>query len=511
MVIKYSFFSLLLILCLSACTKIQETEIGNGLIPPVDGVVTKDTTLTVYAKNTSNIDTVKLITTDDHVLGYINDPLFGTTTAAINVQLQPDSYPFTFGTGTDFILDSVVLSLAVRGVWGETLQPLTLHVKEINNDQEFHYDDTTYHYTNTTKFAADNDVTYNGAATIDPRTLNDDFNFRTYGDSGNSALRIRLTQNFGNRLLFDYDSANEYKNDSLFRVAFKGFQIYADSSGMGNALIRTGLLSSSGSAEANTKLGIYYTYIEASGKKDTAVKYFTFNPVTSAHSNYISRNLGSSPAGNYYPSTSAVVNDGYIYLQSSPGTMATLTLDSGITRLPNWIIHRADIIMEEAAPDNVSLFDTAQAPFLFMVVKENNTLPFVTDPNKFIIPGFRPDDAGGSTDAVFSSSVLSNYTEVGGYPLRKYNANGTYISYYNFNLSRYVQGIITNKNTLYPLTLFTPYRQVYRLSKNIATTVVVSATPYNPAGIGRVRLYSGGTDTSNVHRMKLHIVYSIPH
>ncbi len=34
-----------------ACTKITDTNIGSGLLPPVDGVITKDTVLEIQTKN----------------------------------------------------------------------------------------------------------------------------------------------------------------------------------------------------------------------------------------------------------------------------------------------------------------------------------------------------------------------------------------------------------------------------------------------------------------------------
>lgn len=517
MVIKYSFFSLLLLLCLSACTKISETNIGTGLIPPVDGVITKDTDIAVYAKNTSSIDTVKVAMTEDHVLGFTNDPLFGTTTAAINVQMQPTLFPFTFGTGSDFKLDSVVMSLSVRGVWGDMNQPLSLHVQEINNEDHVFLGDSTYsgytytRYNNYSTFPTINEL---GSAIVDPKKLSDSFNFRQYGDSGTNVLRVRLNNAFGNRLLSSYDTLNAYKNDTVFREAVGGFRIYADSNGLGtNSLVRIGIANTNSgvtAAETNTYVAVYYNYLTSSGTRDTTVAYFTVNPATSGHSNYIRRDMTGTPAGSYYPNTSTADNDEYLYVQSSPGTISTLTLDSGVAKLPNWIIHRASIVMEEAAPSDISIFDTVTAPYLFMVVKDNNGIPFITDTTKFVIPGFNTNDISTS-DAIFQSSVLANYGDFGGLPYRKYNETGVRINYYDFNLSRYIQGIVTNKNPLYPLTLFTPYRQLYQTTRDTKSYVTVSSTPPNPAGIGRVRLYGGGKDSTNTHRMKLHIVYSIPH
>ncbi len=511
MTIKYLFASFFILFLIASCTKISETEIGTGLIPPVDGVIVKDTNITIYAKNASDIDTVRPSLFEDHALGYVNDPLFGITTAAVYVQMQPTSFPFSFGAGSDsLILDSVVLALDVRGAWGDTAQPLSLHVKELSNNQTFTSDSGLIIYNNTSAFATTNDLTYNGAAPVFPTAVND--SFHVYQDSGVNMLRIRLTDEFGNRLLHTYDSSHQYSTDSAFRAAFKGFEVSADA--VGNSLLRIGLANNSGVAEPNTKLAVYYKIANSAGTKDTAVTYFTINPATSAHSNFINRNKSMAQIATYYP-PKAGQNDEYVYMQSGPGTFATITIDSGISRLPNLIIHRAEIVMEQA-PDAASpLLDNFTTPYLFLLVKPDNNIAFQNDTSKFLIPGFDPGNVS-TYDALFtfqtagSLQVLANYSEFGGIPLRK-TSEGVAINYYNFNVSRYIQGIVTNKNPQYSFTLYTPYREVFGLTNQLTSFGRVTSSPVNSAAIGRVKLYGGGDYNANPHRMKLHIVYSVPH
>src|SRR4051812_4195877 len=105
-------FLLLLVFFFSACTKIVTTDIGTGLIPPVDSVNTKEMYLDIVSKNIA--DTITRVGTgDDHSLGYVNDPLFGQTTATINVQLKPTSFPFYFPSAKDSLsIDSAILILS---------------------------------------------------------------------------------------------------------------------------------------------------------------------------------------------------------------------------------------------------------------------------------------------------------------------------------------------------------------------------------------------------------------
>ncbi|HXL55205.1 MAG TPA: DUF4270 family protein, partial [Chitinophagaceae bacterium] len=133
---QFTLFLLLFFFFFSACTKIVTTDIGSGLIPPIDGVNTKEMYLDVVSKNIK--DTITRVgTADDHALGYVTDPLFGQTTASINVELKPSSFPFSFPVSSakdSLMADSVVLVLSYKNVWGDSLKPLAFKVFEIVPD-----------------------------------------------------------------------------------------------------------------------------------------------------------------------------------------------------------------------------------------------------------------------------------------------------------------------------------------------------------------------------------------
>ena len=77
-------FSFLIILIVAGCTRITSTDLGSGLIPPIDGVITRDTLLDVITDNFDDPDTARVYRSDMHVLGALtNDPLFGKTKAAM--------------------------------------------------------------------------------------------------------------------------------------------------------------------------------------------------------------------------------------------------------------------------------------------------------------------------------------------------------------------------------------------------------------------------------------------
>ncbi len=226
-----SLFLLLIIAFFTACTKIETTNIGNGLIPPVDGVITKDTFINVLAKNAGD-STIRVGISDEHVTGYINDPLFGKTTAAINVELKPASFPYSFEVGKDSLhLDSVVLVLSYKGAWGDTSQNLALRVLQINPASKMKPDTV---YANTHIVTATNLLSESVPAIINIDKLSDSIHY--FHEDAANQIRIRLKPSLGEQLLNIFDSTDAYLNDSIFSERFSGFQIAADP--VGNSLLR---------------------------------------------------------------------------------------------------------------------------------------------------------------------------------------------------------------------------------------------------------------------------------
>ena len=474
---------------LSACTKIVTTDLGNGLASGPDGVNTKDTTLEVITKNAGD-SIISVSLGIDHVMGFMNDPIFGKTTANINAQFKPTIYPVLFEVPKDkLVFDSMVLVLGYQSYTGDSTKTLGFRVYEIKND--FDFKDSSYN--NEFVVPREQEVTENNMPkTVDIRRLRD--SVYPYNEAATNQIRIKLSNTFGQKFINTFDTTNAYKNDSLFNVAFKGLQVAAEQTG--NALIRVNLL------DTNSKLALYYHYTDTSGKIDTSVRYFRPGTFTAASTNFISRDR-SLPAdiGRFYPPNNDP-QDSLLYIQAGPGTYATIKIP-GLSGLPNMIVHRAELIMEQVV-DNVTNSDTLyNTPNLFLLAKSDSTF-------WFNIPGFEnPVNVYSPTsDAIFSTSagILLNYPDFGGIPKNSIDPlTGKTMSTYNFALTRYVQGIVTNHNPAYTLILYSPYNEAIRISEQQAVYRSIAATPVNYPGIGRVRL-GGGNNT--VHKMKFHIVYS---
>ena len=462
-------FFLFAVAVIFSCTKIVTTNVGAGLIPPVDGVLTKDTVLDVLTKN-AGYDTIAVGISDDHVLGYVNDPVFGKTKASLNFQIAPTIYPFSFGYGKDsIVIDSVVLCLSYHSAWGDTITDphLRLHVYTMDPEVVFKNDSG---YSNNRTFEKAQEITEFGtAADIDISKLNNvdstDFNKEpTY-----KQIRIRLNNSFGQHLI-DADSATVYQNDSTFYNYVRGIIIEPDETG--NALLRVNLLDTA------THLSLYY---HTSSRADTATRRFAPNVISSASSNTISRNYDGTQIPAYV--SSADSNQDFVFMQTSPGTYANINIKS-VLGMPNAIIHRAEILMYQAPDPGSDKYFTPPNLFLSAVNEDSG--------RRFVIPH----------DISFSTTgSISNLYQFGVSP--KTSADGA--TYYSFDISRYVQGIVTKNEKLYNLVLTAPYNQYVFTDSTVIFAVPISSPALNTVGVGRVRL-GGGTNSQ--YKMRLHIVYS---
>lgn len=484
----------LAVVFISACTKIVATDIGGDILPPIDGVVTKEMYLDVTTKNSTDT-TVKVGIGTPNALGYIsNDPLFGKTTASINVELKPSTFPVTFPVSKDSLfIDSVVLVMGYTGAWGDTLSHLRLHVYEVQNTDpgvDFLRADTVY--STNYNLQRGRELTENNvAADIDITKLNDVDSLFRYNDIISNQVRIKLGNFYGEELLKNYDtsSTGAYHNDSLFQRFFKGYQIVPEQTG--NALLRMNLL------DTNTQLAIYYRYTyrdSLNGKQDTTVRYWGTNNYNCGTSNYVIRDRSGTPIPSYIPPNTNT-NDSLLFIDVNPGIYTKVAIN-GLDTLSNKIIHRAELVMEQVPGDPASdaLFTV---PNLFLT-------PYSTDSmRRFALP----------YDVTTYSGTVTNQISYGCFPNKKIDpATQQTISFYTFDISRYVQGIITRHENIYPLILYAPSNDYIYPTENALYQVYTGSAsssgapfPLNAPAMGRIRL--GGGSSVN-HKMQLHIVYS---
>lgn len=127
-----------------ACSK-QPDEIGTDIQPGSERLTFNyDTTLVINAYSVRD-DHIRTDETSQSLLGSYYDPYFGITRASIFTQLRLSETGHSFGDNP--VVDSVVLSLAFAGAYGDSSSLQTITVYELSDTLGF----DTYYYSNTVK------------------------------------------------------------------------------------------------------------------------------------------------------------------------------------------------------------------------------------------------------------------------------------------------------------------------------------------------------------------------
>jgi Domain of unknown function (DUF4270) len=488
-IILFSFY-----LLNTGCAKFDTTDIGSDLLPAVDNVHTFETILPITTvQGIFSQDSTVISRVDDHVLGKINnDPLFGTTKADIYAQFKPTFFPYYYGNAGDTIVgfDSVVLCLSYKGFWGDSLVPMQVEVKDISLSAGGLWDSLTR--SRNVNFAPSPLGAVLGSTTVDFTKVGNYVVYANKRDSVRNHIRIKLTNSTFTSMLFSLDSAqsgikNGFYSDSVFRKFFqKGLAIQVNSGG--NGLMYTNL------TDSLSRLEIHYRK-KNGGAVDTTFSSFKMigsgNSAGTFAASVTANNIVRGRAG--YPISSPASTD--IYLQAGPGSYANLTIPA-LDTLSNRIVHRAEIIIEQV-PTNFLQDSLFSAPdFLYLDLVDTGAIKwkpiyFDLNPNTFYDPDFKI--------ANYFPTGGVDFFYFGGYGRYKADPFGNSIRFYNFNITRYVQQIVTKHTTNYTLRLFAPYSFTY--PQHYFTNFGYN----NKIATGRVRVGSG---TNPNYRMRLRIIYS---
>lgn len=463
----------------SACTKLDTTDIGNDLIPAVDNVNTFDTVLDVISDNLLYPDSTRIRSGDLHGIGVIaNDPEFGLTQGASFFSVIPGFYgahPFV-NRDSIIAIDSIVLSLPYSTLYGDSNSVEQFEVYEI--DQTFDFRDSAYPI-KTPQFplAAGGPI---GTRLVTFNQLNDSVTYVNFSSTSATVydtvktvnqLRIRLNPEWGDKFLA-FDTAVEYKNDSSFRVNFRGLAVKVNqaASPAPNAVA---YFSLAGTAAATVT---FYSRIKKDGQVDTIAPAFSFNGRKFANTVY------RTEANNYLTAlNNGTPNDNLIYIQSSPGSVATVKIP-GLEGLSNRVIHRAELILEKI-PSLAENFYTP-SPLLFIDAVNNAGDSTFTIRNDFLFTGQGTGYDIGTLEGNFKDNR------------------------YTFNLSRYVQSIVTKKLRSHTLRVYAPFETFPYFESGTGTvTKLPGLAVYATSPIGAYRVVVGGGNHPT-NKMRLRIIYS---
>jgi hypothetical protein len=307
-----------------------------------------------------------------------------------------------------------------------------------------------------------------GSASFTPSQFKDTITLIRSDDTSKlvNVLRINLSNSLGQRLTqFDTTSSSNggYKTDSIFRTLFRGLAVKtSDVSGQG-------VLSYFNVASENSSLTVYFRN-KRDGKTDTSSAVFQ-------HSSYSQANSITRTAGGDYLANLGQASPQQLYIQSAPtGSYAAIAIP-GLTGFPNKIIHRAELIAVKLSSPLDNIF---------------------TVPNRLMLDHKGASDTAYifENDIQFDASGSLNFSLFGG-TLRNDNS-------YRFNITRYVQSIVTRNERNDTIRLYAPLRS--RLYAKAAGRFV-TATNLSNIAYGRVVLASGNHPDPAM-RLRLRIIYS---
>jgi len=471
---KSAFTGILILLCFAfGCTKIDTTTLGEDLIPAVDNINTFDTTFSVIANNYDDAECDTIHRNNLQALGIISDdPLFGKSNAKIYVELKPQSFPFNFpaADANSFQVDSAVLILQYSHSFGDTNVLQKVNVYQLSDT--FNVADS---YSTCKLLDYDNSVLL-GTKDYLPTELKD--SVHGFREEAANQLRIAISKALIQNLIID--SAQIFRSDSNFVNYFKGFAIVPDEATGGQALNYFDFSTS--------HLSLYLKSTNA-GTADTSVVDFALTGL-SGLSNSIIRERGSSEITNHL--SHPVDGDSLLYIQTSPGTYALLNIP-GLTGLSNRVINRAELIVDQVYSEN-SLDDIFDAPVnLYVDVKDSSLVPDSYIPI--------PCDFSGT-------ELQTGFAHLGGQLNTITDNSGQSIAEYRFNISKYLQSIVTKGKKNLTLRLRAPDYVTNNATYTdwCGQTIGPFSTPRNNVADGRVKL--NGTNNTQT-RIRLHVVYSV--
>lgn len=491
---------------INSCTKIIQSDVGSELIYQIDGINTFDTFLEVETKTVLYTDSCRIYnynvsdmnfltpTSDVHVLGTINDePLFGKTNANIYFEIQAPYYPFYFRGIKDSVkIDSVVLVLDYNSTYGDPNQIININVyaidkfKRLNNTINY-----ALNYPNLYDLGYTNLLSKKSTYFI--KNFTDSFKSRF--EVTTNQIRIPMDISIATKFLQEYDSTIQFKNDSSFRTYYPGF--FMEATG-GNGLLNLNLAFNSKSG-----LNIYYSgnTTDTSAIRDTLYTRF---PVSSVTANFIKRDYSNSEVLQHLNKP----NDSLVYLQANPGTIIEVKVPS-LKTFSNKIINLAELVAVQA-PDPNTFYTYNQMFFppyyIFINAFDSSRNYRRTIPNDFAL-----QSSTSATLQNYGSGYLNNDSAYSPY-FSNIEAPYFTLANYNFKLTRYMQGIVSRKDSVFDLQLSAPgndklyYFFPHQFYNTTPYDFYIKPADVNDHANGTIRLYGGGT--TNPRRMRIHVIYT---
>ena len=389
--------SLFAVVVFFSCKK--STLVGSDILPKGDnlnGILTDS--LTLYTK-TVHEDSLRISGSATYLLGSMQEPVFGKTSAGIFTQFTLSTFNPSFRNCT---IDSVVLSLVYKGSYGNVanaMQSVTVYpiTATLNSDSSY-YSNRSFAY--------------------DPVQVGQRMNFtpdfthsiHEYGDSLKPMLRVKLNNTFGQNIL-DADSAN-FITLAAFQNFFKGFYLQPNENAPGTGMIYLNL------TDADTRLTLFYHNATSDSLR------FNFGIGSGcASTNLFKHNYSNSLVNTALKNHNK--SDSILYVQSMAGVKSRITIPF-LKSLGHILVNKAEIEVTQ-------VFDP------------------MTDDSTFHVPSqmilLKADSLG--KDALIPDLLTTAYLKYGGIKSTFINSQGQTVVKFTFSIADQLQLIVNNKITDY--------------------------------------------------------------
>jgi hypothetical protein len=382
----------------ASCNK--ESNLGFEILPSGDlitirGKIIKDN-ITAFTFSETGIKTDE---TNKSLLGGLNDPLFGSTTADMAAQFRLIEVP-DFGSNPS--VDSLKLFLYYSGIYGDTLASQKFKIYELVSDLDV---DAEYTQNVDLKAMASNELL--GEREFIPRVRLDSAS----SDTLYQLVSVKLDNSLGEKLMAA-DPSQVVSNDAFVEY-FKGLLIESQ------PVTETGgaMLSVEAAYSGNylgSALLLYYSNDSTAADTSFVIPYL-ISPF-SARVTRISHDYTGTPFYNSLDSEN--IEDSLIYVQASGGLKAKINIDglSSWGDSVNTAINKAELIIQiDTVASQIDLFPPpSRLYFTYIDTIDVERLPA---------------DYYFSTDYYGGALNTNDYT-------------------YHFNITQHLQEIIDGKSNL---------------------------------------------------------------
>ncbi len=355
-IIKFSFISLFLLAFafLNSCNKNE--ELGLNVQPSEDMLNVFYTKSIPIAAYTVYEDSIRTDETTYNLAGSYLDPVFGLTTAGAYTQFRLTTT--SVGYGANAHCDSIVLSLAYQGFYGDTSSYLHLNVFEISDD--FYYDNIYY----------SNDVL--GVYKNNLADINFKPNFKDSITVGSIKyaphLRVKLKNSLGQKFI-DASGTSDLADNTAFLKFFKGLYISTNNVTSGGTILYLNFLSSI------SKLTMYFHNDE-----DTLAYNFVINSDCARFNKFDHKKFSQASQDlKLQLKGDTTKGDSLLYIQAMAGTKIRLKFPEAMNLkdLGKIAINKAELVLK--VEDNSTDIYAPPDKLILSKINSDGTLSFITD------------------------------------------------------------------------------------------------------------------------------------